>query len=88
MSDLTAAMLGTLMVGIGDDIELDDGVPVLRVYIDSRYLNRYVLVQGEEAIARARSAWAGGYASHTFIYPPPPASAIYQDETEYEKRDG
>lgn len=65
-----------LVVGVEPDpVEVDEsGEPLTRVYIDARYLNRYVLVNAVDGEA-IRRAWG---AQHLVI-DRPPADAIYQE---------
>jgi hypothetical protein len=62
-----------LIVGVEDDPSeaYDDGSPVQRVYIDARYLNRFVVPVMEDA-RRIREAWDGDPHTHlTFRRPAP-----------------
>lgn len=56
----------TLVVGIEDT---PDGA--LKVYIDARYLRRYVVATDPDEIAEVRRAWNSS-TGHVFMRTPPP----------------
>ena len=69
-----------LVVGVDDDPidKYDDGSPVQRVYIGSRWRNHYCIPVQEDA-QRIRRAWDGAFMGHLTI-PQPPSGSVYCDE--------
>jgi hypothetical protein len=64
----------TLLTGVEDD---PDGG--LRVYLGARHRKLYMLVEDEDAKETFRRAWGGG--PHVWMWPVPPADAIFKDES-------
>lgn len=65
---------GSEVVGIA---ETDEPDAYLKVYVDSRWLGRYVLIYDEDAAQQIRDRWAGPYKLHI---PYVPDDALHYDE--------
>jgi hypothetical protein len=75
MSDILSALMGRLIVGVEldeEETELADEneKPVVRVYLDARWKNRYVLAAGDDAERLYNDGNWGDVMGHQFMNVP------------------
>lgn len=83
---IASTLLGRLIVGVEPDEEETELAeehqkPVVRVYLDARYLNRYVLAAGTDAKRLYNDGNWGDSMGHTFMQVPK-GTPEYQGESE------